>query len=106
MGATITILVEPTSCRPQRLAADAAPRADAAAWALIDVLPAHPVITAPVAAAATGRAKAAIHQAMKQLEACGVLLPLSTSKRNRSWEAAGLLDLLEGLEAARSPRRA
>ncbi|MDP2956384.1 MAG: Fic family protein [Longimicrobiales bacterium] len=88
----------------KRLAADAAPRADAAAWALIDVLPAHPVITAPVAAAATGRAKAAIHQAMKQLEACGVLLPLSTSKRNRSWEAVGLLDLLEGLEAARAPR--
>ncbi|MGH7128838.1 MAG: Fic family protein [Planctomycetaceae bacterium] len=29
------------------LAAGPAPRADAAAWAIIDVLPAHPVITAP-----------------------------------------------------------
>jgi Fic family protein len=81
----------------------AAPRADAAAWAVIEVLPAHPVITAPVAAAATGRAKAAIHQAMKQLEECGVLVPLSDSRRNRSWEAVGLLDLLEGLEAGRAP---
>lgn len=85
------------------LAAGAAPRADAAAWAVIDVLPAHPVITTPVAAAATGRAKSAIHQAIQQLERCGVLVPLSTSKRNRSWEATGLLDLLEGLEAGRHP---
>ncbi|HSW31440.1 MAG TPA: Fic family protein [Longimicrobiales bacterium] len=85
------------------LAAGDAPRADAAAWAVIDVLPAHPVITAPVAAAATGRAKAAIHQAVKQLEGCGVLIPLSESRRNRSWEADGLLELLEGLEGGRLP---
>ena len=80
-----------------------APRSDAAAWAVIEALPAHPVITAPVAAAATGRAKAAIHQAIKQLAHCGVLEPLSESKRNRSWEAVGLLDLLEGLESGRAP---
>jgi Fic family protein len=83
-----------------QLSAGSAPRADAAAWAVIDVLPAHPVITARAAGAATGRAKAAIHNALAQLVECGVLLPLSQSKRNRSWEAAGLLDLLEGLEAA------
>lgn len=77
------------------------PRSDAAAWAVIEALPAHPVITAPVAAAATGRAKAAIHQAIRQLSECGVLEPVSESKRNRSWEATGLLDLLEGLEAGR-----
>lgn len=77
------------------------PRSDAAAWAVIEALPAHPVITAPVAAAATGRAKAAIHQAIKQLLECGVLEPISESKRNRSWEASGLLELLEGLEAGR-----
>jgi len=88
-----------------QLSAEAAPRADAAAWAVIGILPAHPVITAPVAAAVTGRAKAAIHQAMQQLAECGVLLPLSASKRNRSWEAAGLLDLLEGLESGRLPER-
>lgn len=87
----------------RRLAEGPAPRADAAAWAVIEVLPAHPVITAPVAAAATGRAKSAIHQAMRQLAEAGVLIPVAVSRRNRSWEAVGLLDLLEGLEAARPP---
>jgi len=86
----------------RQLAEGPRPRSDAAAWAVIDVLPAHPVITAPVAAAVTGRAKAAIHQAIKQLTECGVLEPLSESKRNRSWEAVGLLELLEGLEVGRT----
>jgi hypothetical protein len=85
------------------LSAGAAPRSDAAAWAVIGILPGHPVITAPVAEAVTGRAKAAIHQAIQQLVECQVLLPLSESKRNRSWEAAGLLDLLERLESGKPP---
>ncbi len=88
-----------------RLAASGAPRADAAAWAIIDVLPAHPIITAPVAATATGRAKSAIHQAVGELETAGVLLPLSESRRNRAWEATGLLDLFARLEAGDLPRR-
>jgi len=89
----------------ERLAEGASPRADAAAWAVIEILPAHPIVTAPVAAAATGRSKAAIHQALTQLAHCGVLEPLSASKRNRSWEAAGLLELLESLEAGRVRRK-
>jgi Fic family protein len=89
-----------TGCWRAQLAASAhAPRAGAAAWALIDVLPAHPLVTAPIAAAATGRAKPPIYDAIRQLEAAGVLLPLSGAKRNQVWEAAGLLDLLTGLEA-------
>lgn len=88
----------------ERLSTTRAPRADAAAWALIDVLPAYPVITAPVAAAATGRAKSAIHQAIRELEENDVLRPLSNSRRNRSWEAVGLLDLLADLEAGAPPR--
>ena len=74
-------------------------RADAAAWAVIDVLPAHPVITAPVAAAASGRSRGPIYQALDQLQTAGVLIPLATSKKNQSWEASGLLELLEALEA-------
>jgi Fic family protein len=85
-----------------RLAASARPpRADAAAWAVIDVLPAHPLITAPIAAAATGRSKPPVYQAIDELEAAGVLVPISGSKRNRVWEAAGLLELLERLEEGR-----
>ncbi|HEX7048927.1 MAG TPA: Fic family protein [Longimicrobiales bacterium] len=89
--------------RAQLAALSDAPRADAAAWAVIEVLPAHPLITAPVAAAATGRSKPSVYQALRQLESAGILMPLSRSRRNRSWEAVGLLDLLAGLEAGRLP---
>lgn len=76
-----------------------APRADAAAWSLIDALPAHPVMTVPVGVAATGRTKPAVTNGVDTLVVAGVLAPLGESKRNRAWEAAGLLDLIEGLEA-------
>jgi hypothetical protein len=56
-----------------------------------------------VAAAATGRSKAPIYQALRELESAGVLVPLSAHRRNRSWEAAGLLDLIGGLEAGEVP---
>ena len=75
------------------------PRADAAAWTVIAVLPAHPVITVPVTVAATGRTKPAATNAVGQLVTAGVLIPLGDSKRNRAWEAVGLLDLIEALEA-------
>jgi Fic family protein len=81
-----------------KLAAGAAPRADAAAWAIIDVLPAHPIITAPVAETATGRAKAAVHQGISTLVEAGVLEPISAGKRNREWEAVGLMELVEKME--------
>lgn len=83
----------------EKLANAAAPRTDATAWAIIQVLPAHPVITAPVAAAATQRSRGPVYEALTQLQDAGVLIPLSQSKRNQSWEANGLLDLLEALEA-------
>jgi Fic family protein len=82
-----------------------APRADAAAWAVIDVLPGYPVISGPVAAAVTGRSKPQVYEALEQLEAAGVLTPLSESRRNRGWEAVGLLGLLERLEAGQLPHK-
>jgi Fic family protein len=75
------------------------PRADAAAWAVIDILPAHPIITAPVAAAATHRSKPQTYRAIEQLEAVGVLEPLSGGRRNRAWEAVGLLDRIAEMES-------
>ena len=42
---------------------DAYARGDSAAWALIDVMPAHPMISGPVAVAATGRTKAVVRGA-------------------------------------------
>ena len=79
------------------------PRSDAAAWAVIDVLPAHPILTGPVATAATGRAKPRVYQAIESLEQAGVLIPLSKKRRNQSWEASGLLPILERLEAGELP---
>jgi Fic family protein len=75
------------------------PRSDAAAWAIIDILPAHPVITVPVGVAVTGRTRPAVTNSIDQLVLAGVLMPLGESKRNRSWEALGLLDLIEEMEA-------
>ena len=80
-----------------------APRQGAAAWALIDVLPAYPIITARIAQAATSRSRPQLYAALDQLEAAGVLSQVSHGRRNRSWEAVGLLELLEGLEAGDSP---
>jgi hypothetical protein len=84
----------------QKLRAHSNPRADAAAWAIIDILPAYPVVTAPVAAAATKRTKPAVTNAVVELEGAGILQRLSASPRNRAWEAEGLLDLIAGLDAA------
>lgn len=89
--------------REQLRAGDRAPRADAAAWAIIDLLPAHPMISAPVATAVTHRAKGRIYEGVEQLVSAGVLLPLSPGRRNRWWEAAGLLDLIAQLEAGQLP---
>ena len=81
-----------------------APRAGAAAWAVIDVLAQHPIVTAPVATAATGRAKAAVYQALEQLEEAGVIKRLSGGRRNQAWEAVGLLELIETMDAGQQPR--
>jgi Fic family protein len=75
------------------------PRADAAAWAVIDILPAHPVVTVPVAVTATKRTKPAVTNAVAELERAGVLHRLSEAARNRAWEAKGLLDLVVRLES-------
>jgi Fic family protein len=81
------------------LRAAGAPRSDAAAWALISVLPAHPIMTVAVGMAATQRTRPAVANALEELETAGVLTRLSESPRNRAWEADGLLDLIVGLEA-------
>lgn len=74
------------------------PRADSTVWEVIEILPAHPMITVPIAAAATKRSKPATYQAFESLQQAGVLVPASTSRRNQSWEAEGLLELIADLE--------
>jgi Fic family protein len=76
-----------------------APRADAAIWALIDALPAHPHLTVAIGVAATGRSRPAVAQAIEQLEDASVLHPITGGRRNRTWEADALMALLADLEA-------
>jgi Fic family protein len=90
--------------RQQLYSLSETPRSDAAAWAVIDALPAHPMISGPVAAAVTGRGWGRVYEATAILELAGVLVPLSTGKRNRWWEAVGLLDLVARLEGGQQPR--
>ncbi len=75
------------------------PRSDAAAWAIINVLPAHPFLSVPIAGAATSRTRPAVTNAVTELQAAGILVPLSSASRNRVWEAEGLLDIIVGLES-------
>lgn len=79
------------------------PRSDAAAWALIEVLPGHPVMTLPVGVAASGKSKPAVNSAIADLANAEVLRPLSESQRNRAWEASELLDLIVDLEDGVAP---
>ena len=84
--------------RQQLVDTGKAPRAGAAAWAIIEALPAHPMLSAPVAVAVTHRAKSRVYEAIDQLVEAGVLTPLSEGARNRWWEAEGLLSLISELE--------
>lgn len=47
------------------------PRTDSVAWTLIDVMPAHPMISVPVAG--TSRTKAVVNEALQHLQAAGVV---------------------------------
>ncbi len=75
------------------------PRADAAAWAVIDALPAHPVVTVAAATASTGKSAPAVNGGVAQLERAGVLIALGSGRRHRAWEPEGLIDLVVALEA-------
>ncbi len=87
----------------QRLRAGANPRSDAAAWMIIDALPAYPVLNRADATDLTGRSLPAVDHALRQLETAGVLIPVRhDSPSRRSWEPAGLLDLITALESGES----
>jgi Fic family protein len=73
-------------------------RSDSASWLIIDGLPAHPIISVPVAAEAIGRSRPVVGQAVDVLVDAGVLIPLTSGSRNRQWEAAGLLELAAEFE--------
>lgn len=74
------------------------PRRDAAVWALIDALPAHPALTSARASAALSRSTPAVNQAIDQLEQTGILKRVNRGARNRVWEVPDLIDLIRETE--------
>jgi Fic family protein len=76
------------------------PRADSVAWSLIELLPACPTINGPVAVAKSSRSRGKTYEALQILEDAGILIPLTSGKRNKAWEPAGLLDLIAEMEGS------
>ena len=73
-------------------------RSDSAAQALIDLLPAHPMITVKIAAELLNRTYESGRVALQQLEADGVLAQVTLGRRNRAYETTGLFALVDDLE--------
>ncbi|HTT59293.1 MAG TPA: Fic family protein [Acidimicrobiales bacterium] len=82
-----------------RLRASSKVRSDAAAWKLIDYMPAQPIVTLATAVQSINRTKPAVNGAIDQLVLAGVLKPLSQGRRNREWEADGLISIISDLES-------
>jgi Fic family protein len=83
----------------ERLRGIRAVRSDAAAWAIIGLLPAYPVVTAAAVIAATGRDRSNVLRGLEELSAAGVLHPTTEGKRNQLFETSELLLLIEQMEA-------
>ena len=98
----------PTPMRPRSAALDGRwreqlgrLRTDSAVGLLLDLLPGVPVITVDSAAQLIGRSEMRTGEAVKRLEAAGVLRQRNVGKqRYRVFEAAGVVDLFTGLERA------
>jgi Fic family protein len=83
----------------ERLRTHRAVRSDAAAWAIIDLLPAYPIVTAAAAMTAIGRDRSTVLRAFEELSSADVLHPTTEGKRNQLFEASELLLLIEQMEA-------
>jgi Fic family protein len=74
------------------------PRRDSTAHKLIQALPAQPILRSSHAMALTGAGTSAVHKALNELHAAGVLKQVTVGRRNRAWEAVGLLGLVDEFE--------
>ena len=74
------------------------PRADSVAAAVIDMLPAHPILDAQTVAEITGRSDVAARNALNHLDETGVIQQVTVGKRNRKWESTGLFALVDEME--------
>ena len=75
------------------------PRSHSAVEKLIQALPAQPVVDLHTAAGLVGASEESARRALNELEAAGILSTLQVGKkRNRIWEARGLLELVDTFE--------
>jgi len=74
------------------------PRRDSTARRLIELLPGQPILRVSHVTALTGASPTAAHNAVNELERAGVLKQVTVGKRNRAWEAVGLLKLVDEFE--------
>jgi Fic family protein len=74
------------------------PRRGSTAHKLIQALPAQPILRLSHAMALTGAGTSAAHNALNELHAAGVLKQVTVGRRNRAWEAVGLLGLVDEFE--------
>lgn len=75
------------------------PRRDAVARQLVAALPSQPVIDVGAGRQLTGKSHVAVGNALNQMEAAGILQPLSEKKWGRLWECGELLQLISDFEA-------
>src|ERR1700689_1479316 len=65
---------------------------------LLRALPGAPLITVTSAAALIGRTFAPANDAIKRLEGAGILRLISVGRRNRAFEATGVIEAFTALE--------
>lgn len=74
------------------------PRRNSTARRLIQMLPAQPILRVSSVIDLLGVSSSAAHSAVNELEGAGVLKQVTVGKRNRAWEAVGLLGLVDAFE--------
>ncbi|HEY2631157.1 MAG TPA: Fic family protein [Solirubrobacteraceae bacterium] len=74
------------------------PRRNSTAHKLIQSLPAQPILRLSHAMALTGAGTSAANDALNDLHKAEVLKQVTVGKRNRAWEAVGLLKLVDEFE--------
>ncbi|MCU1461667.1 MAG: filamentation induced by cAMP protein Fic [Acidimicrobiales bacterium] len=73
-------------------------RAKSAVELLLGALPGAPIVSVGTAAELIGRSFQATNEAMRRLEAAGVVHPITVARRNRAYEAKAIVDAFTALE--------
>lgn len=91
-----TVLVEELVAERERMLAASGARAGSGAARLVTELISQPVTTVSHAQGALGVDRATAHRAISRLAEQGVLQEFSGRRRDRMWQAKGVLDVLDG----------